>query len=151
MAQRTSIYTDNAFEQILDPVTVTADATSSEVDMKGYDEVTFLANIGESGDTLDASNYIELEVEESDTSGSGHTDVANDDLVNYVTGTNPGTFAKIDAAAEDDNPYMTGYRGNKRYLQVKVNLTGTHTNGTPISITAIKKAMIAPANAVTTQ
>lgn len=147
---RTSLYSDNAFTQVLDPATITSDTNCTSVDMKGYDELLFLVNIGESGDTLSGSVKIELEVEES-ADNSTFTDVADADLVNYVAGTNDGCFGVIDAAAEDDARYITGYRGDSRYVRVVLNLTGTHSNGTPISVTAIRRAAIRNENAVTTQ
>lgn len=147
---KTSLYTDNKFSQSLDPATITSDTNCTSVDMKGYDEVMFLVNIGESGDTLSASVKIELEVEESDDN-STFTDVADADLVNYVAGTNDGCFGVIDAAAEDDAIFITAYRGDARYVRVVLNLTGTHSNGTPISVTTIQRAALREANAVTTQ
>lgn len=123
------------FEQILDPAVVTADANCSSVDLKNYGVCRFLVAVGESGDTLSGTVYIELEVEESDDDSS-FTDVANAHLSASVTGANVGTFAKIDAPAEDDALYTVEYRGHKRYARVVVNVTGTHTNGTPIAVVA---------------
>lgn len=122
--------------QILDPATLTADANSSSVDSQGFRSLMLVANIGESGDTLSSSVKIELEVEES-SDNSTWTDVADADLIDAVSGTNDGTFALIDAPAEDDSVYKVGYIGDKRYVRVVVNLTGTHTNGTPVSVSAI--------------
>jgi hypothetical protein len=123
--------------QVVDPVVITADANGASVDMFGYDSVAFYALLGESGDTLSGSVYVELEVEES-TDDSTFTDVADADITNSVTGTNTGTFGKIDAAAEDDAVFMTQYRGTSRYVRPVINLTGTHTNGIPIGILAIR-------------
>lgn len=124
-------------DQVIDPVVITADANGASVDMKDYSHCAFYALIGESGDTLSGSVYIELEVEES-ADNSTFTDVADADLTNYVAGTNDGCFGLIDAAAEDDAVYMTQYRGNARYVRPVINVTGTHTNGTPIGILAVR-------------
>ena len=78
-----------------------------------------------------------MEVQESDDD-STYTAVADADLSDSVTGTNTGTFAVIDDAAEDDAVYSTKYIGNKRYVKVVANLTGTHTNGTPLGCVALK-------------
>lgn len=132
--------------QTMDSAAVTADADAAEVDMKGYNSVMFLVNVGATGDTLDGSNYIELEVLESDTSGSGYTAAADADVRDTVTGTNTGTFALINAGTEDDTLYKCQYTGSMRYPIVRVNVTGTHTNGTPIGIIAIQAgAQILPA------
>lgn len=143
------IYSDVKYQQILDPATVTADAESSTVDIDGYGSACFLVNVGESGDALSGSVKIELEVEESDDD-STWTDVADAHLTNYVDGTNDGTFGVIDDAAEDDARYICGYTGIKRYIRVIVNVTGTHSSGTPIAVTAVLGSpRVAPVNTAT--
>lgn len=122
--------------QSIDPVTLTADANGTGVDTRGFDSTTILFLVGESGDTLSGSVKIELEVEDS-PDDSVWTDVADTDLTIFVSGTNTGTVAVIDAAAEDDSIHSTGYLGDKRYVRPVVNVTGTHTNGTPIGAAVI--------------
>lgn len=131
-------------DQVIDPVVISADADGSSVDMRGYNSVAFFALIGESGDTLSGSVYIELEVEES-IDDSSFTDAPDEDVRGYVAGTNDGTFGLIDAAAEDDAVYSCQYTGGKRYVRPVINVTGTHTNGTPIGILAVRsKAQVLP-------
>ena len=113
----------------LDPLLRTADANGSSADLRGYEGAMVVAHVGAEGDTLSGSLYIEFEVEESDDD-SAWTDVANADLLGFVAGTNTGTFAKIDAAAEAPAIYRASYIGNKRYIRIVENVTGTHTNGT---------------------
>jgi hypothetical protein len=130
-------YTNVVHDQVVDPAVITSDTDGASVDLLGYDRVVFYALVGESGDSLSGALYTELEVEES-ADDSSFTDVADADLTVYVAGNNDGTFAKIDAAAEDDAVYMTEYRGSKRYVRPVINITGTHTNGTPIGIVALR-------------
>lgn len=129
---------DHEVTQVLDPAVITEDTNCASVDKTGYDFVTFLALIGESGDTLAADLCIELEVEDS-PDDSDFTDVDDAYLSTVVVGSseNDGTFAEINAAAEDDAVYKTTYRGSAKYVRPVVNVTGTHTNGTPIGIVAI--------------
>ena len=133
-------------QQLYDPVLVapTVDVNSASIDLKDKRSVMLLALIGESGDTLSGSVKIELELEDS-PDDSVWTDVVDADMRDPVTGTNTGTFAVIDAAAEDDAVYVAGYRGNKRYVRVVVNVTGTHTNGTPLGIVAVFEPLAQPA------
>ncbi|KKL92502.1 hypothetical protein LCGC14_1884040 [marine sediment metagenome] len=146
MAVTRDIYSNLNLTQLLDPVVVTADANSGSVDTRGYDSVMLLANIGLSGDVLSGAVFIELEVEDS-PDNSVWTDAADADLTNSVTGTNTGTFALIDAPAEDELRYIVGYKGDKRYVRVVVNVTGTHTNGTPMAVSAVQgHAHQAPVN-----
>lgn len=123
--------------QVMDPAVVTADVNCAGVDLQGYHSVMFTVNVGESGDTLSESVYIEAEVEESDDN-STFTDAADSDVLGAVDGTNDGCFMFVDAAAEDDAVFKCQYVGTKRYARVVINVTGTHTNGTPISVTAIR-------------
>lgn len=95
-----------------------------------------LVHVGNSGDTLSSSVYIEVEIEESDDN-STFTDVADADLDAYVNGTNDGCIAKIDAPTEDSLVLEVEYHGTKRYVRPVINVTGTHTNGTPISAVII--------------
>lgn len=147
---KTGIYSDYKFTQILDPAVTNADTNCTSIDMKGYSEVLFAVLVGESADTLNATNKIELEVEES-ADNSTFTDVADADLVKYVDGINDGCFALIDAATEDDAVYYTAYRGDSRYVRPVLNFSGTHSTGTPIGVIAIQKAEVKPENTVTTQ
>ncbi len=124
-------------EQVVDPAVITSDTDGSSVDLLGYNWVTFLALVGESGDTLSGSVKIELEVEDSDDD-STFADAADADVQGFVAGTNDGCFAVIDAAAEDDATYKCTYKGSSRYVRPVINVTGTHTNGTPIGIVAIR-------------
>ena len=123
--------------QIIDPVTVTADANSSSIDLAEFGIASIVTLVGESGDTLSGSVKIELEVQDS-PDDSVWTACADTDITDAVTGTNTGTYAVIDAAAEDDAVFSTQYIGDKRYVRTVVNVTGTHTNGTPIGAVAMK-------------
>ncbi len=115
----------------------TTDLTGSAVDTQDSIGVALVAHVGLSGDTLSGSVKLEFEVQHSDASGSGFAACADADIDAAVTGTNTGTFAVVDAAAEDELVYKCNYLGNKRYVKVIVNLTGTHTVGTPVAVTAI--------------
>ena len=122
---------------ILAPILKSADVNSSSVDLRGYAGCTFVAAVGAAGDTFGVCVYTELEVEES-ADNTNWTDVANADLSAYVTGTNTGTFAKIDANGKCGTYYAVAYRGTKRYARVVVNVTGTHSTGTSYAVLCIK-------------
>lgn len=113
---------------------LTADAQGAAFDCQDDLGMMIVANVGLSADTLSGSVKIELAVEESDDA-SIWTAVADADLTAAVAGgAQTGTFAVIDAAAEDEATYKVGYKGYKRYARAIVNLVGTHTNGTPVAI-----------------
>jgi len=134
------LVSNTAVELVQSPASaLTADTDGTSVDLKGFSGVMFVASVATSGDaaSLSTTNMIELEVEES-TDDSTFTDVADADLVGYVDGTNNGTWAVIDGAADDNTCYEVQYIGDQRYVRPVVNFSGQHTNGTTISIAAMK-------------
>ncbi len=143
MTQHTKMYNNNSILQVLKPAVINTDTLCTEIDMQGYQELLAIVNVGFSADTLNSTNKIYLELQHSDTSGSGYVAVPDAEIVNPITGATTGTFALIDDPAEDETVYFTAYKGSKRYLKVNVNFAGTHSTGTPIGITAIKGAAAA--------
>ena len=92
------------------PAVHSANNNGEEVDVRGADSVTFVASIGAiSGAAGDGS----IEIQESDTSGSGFTAVAAADLL----GTEPTALAA-------NTTYRIGYIGNKRYLRAVLDIGG---------------------------
>lgn len=124
-------------EQKLAPAVYTASETAiASFDVQDYGSLIFAAAVGASGDTLSGSVYAELELQHSDDD-SVFEACADEDLSAAVTGTNTGTFAKIDDPAEDELLYKVAYKGNKRYVRPVLRLTGTHTNGIPVAFLAV--------------
>jgi len=137
--------------QLLAAVAAGADVDSASVDMQGYDSLLLVANVGVEAVTISETDFIELGVEESDND-SDFTDVADADLHYYVASvTSPamtGVFASAVSPPDIPAVFITGYKGNKRYVRVRVEFSGTHSpDNTPISITAIQgNAMVKPVN-----
>lgn len=128
-----------SIEQIIDPVVGTVTILSTEVDLQKFGSASFLAAIGETGDTLSGSVMLECELQHTDTTGSGYVAVPDAEITNAVpSSTAVGTFGVIDAAADDDTLYETQYLGNKRFLKVNLRFTGTHTNGMPVAVISMK-------------
>jgi hypothetical protein len=127
------------FEVSLAPATRTSDANGASVDRLGYEgPVTFMAQLGVAGDTLSASVKIEAEVQHCDDN-STWVAAADADIETAVTGTNTGTFASVQASGNANQTYTGRYIGSKRYVRCVMNLTGTHTNGTPSAVLAAKE------------
>jgi len=128
--------------QALIPAVVTADANGSGIDRQGFEMVEHIVVMGNSGDTLSGSVLIELVLQDSpDNSVWSDVILAKQVLVGAdgisVAPSATGVFATIDAPAEDSRHFRIGYRGGERYTRIQVDLTGTHTNGTPISVIAV--------------
>jgi len=131
--------------QLLDPATLTADATdadttTSSIDLQNYDSAEIIVNVGESGDTLSGTVKWDFALYES-ADNTTFTAVADADLLtrgNSITTTTNGIFATVDATDEDDAVYKVGYVGSKRYVHVNIDPTGAHSNGTPLSVTGVR-------------
>lgn len=125
------LYHNVLVTQHLNPVTSTTTKTSTVIDLRGYNSAEVIFAIGLSGDTLSGSVFWTLKLQHSDDD-SIYTDVAVADL------NNTSATVVIDSSTEDETAYAFGYIGNKRYLKGVATPTGTHTNGTPIGIVALR-------------
>ncbi|MDX1974463.1 MAG: hypothetical protein SFT92_02180 [Rickettsiales bacterium] len=125
------LYHNIAVSQPLNPVVSSTTKTSSAIDLQGFESAVVLFSVGLSGDTLSGSVYWTLKLQHSDDN-STYTDIAaSDNSAGVAT-------VVIDAAAEDEVAVVFGYVGSKRYLKALATPTGTHTNGTPIGMIALR-------------
>lgn len=111
--------------------TLATDTNGTGVDLSGFDSAEVVVSVGAAAFTINGSNFLSLELEESDTLGSGYTDVAASDIDGGNGGAN-GQFALIDSSSEDDVVVHVGYTGSKKYIRVVANFTGTVTGGIPV-------------------
>jgi hypothetical protein len=120
------------------PVVTSTDKDGAAVDRQGFRSVEHIVHIGAPGDTFSGSVKFDFFIEESDN-GTDWTGVTAADSIlgQFTLGTN-GLFLTVDGNAKCSKLYRIGYRGNKRYSRVTMDKTGTHTNGTPLSMSAIK-------------
>lgn len=89
---------------------------SGVIDRRGYEAVEFVFNAGGSASVADTIVPV---VYESAATGSGFTSVANADLIGDETALTLTTAA--------GKAKGIGYRGNKRYLKLRVYGVGTAT------------------------
>lgn len=119
----------------------TAAGNGTGVDLQGYERATVLVDVGAEGDTLSASLYFEVSLEESDDN-STFTDVAQAGITDGTIAAG-GIFLKLDGTA-NGNPDTAGgvfrveYVGNSRYIRVVLAKTGTHSSGTPIGAMIVR-------------
>ncbi len=127
------IYHNILVTQHLSPVVSSATKTSTTIDLQGYNGADVIFSIGQSGDTLSGSVYWTLKLQHSDDD-STYTDTVAADL-------NSSSLAVIvNSSSLDRTSYGFGYQGVKRYLKAVATPTGTHTNGTPIGVLALRGA-----------
>ena len=120
--------------QSIAPVVADADVNGASIDTQGFEAVAIVVDSGIEGITLSASNKIEFELEHSDD-GSTFVDASSAD-VNGTLGAN-GLFLPLDDNAESPQISEIEYVGDKRYVRVVANFSGTHGTGTPISASVI--------------
>ena len=120
-------------------VVITADANGASVDLRGYDGCAFVALLGIEGDTLSGSVKLDLEMEDS-ADDSTFANCAVADVLDKAGAVSTGAalWGTIDANAEIPNHFIGIYIGTARYVRPVVNVTGSHSNGTPIAILAIR-------------
>jgi len=136
MASR-DIYTNVDAVTDVSAAVITSDTTATTVDMRGYESVVFVIDVGTAGDTLSATTKFDFKLTES-SDDSTFTAVSDaNDVIGATPDTN-GTVLTVDADGEAGTVYQRGYVGGERYLKLNIDVTGTHSNGTPISIVAIK-------------
>lgn len=95
----------------------TASRTGEVIDVRGFDEATFVVQVG-TVTTADATNKFAVSLYHGDlASGTDGTTVSSGDLV--------GAAFDIDASGDADKTGAFGYLGNKRYVKVMVVESGT--------------------------
>ncbi len=141
-------YYNAAYVPLLPPLVRTASAVSASFDVQNYDAVAFLLNVGVVGDTWSGTNRVEATLQESDDNSTWNA-VADSDMLKVVTGGQAtGTFMLFNANAQAGQIYITGYRGNKRYVRVALTNFGTTSVGTAMDVIAVGgRPRTAPVNA----
>jgi hypothetical protein len=136
------IFNSIKIENVVIAQVLTASATPTVIDMSDASSVDFLVNMGNSGDTLSGSVYWTIKLQES-SDNSTFTDVTDSEsLLIAIDGEKQdgATSIVVDAPTEDQKNFEISYKvpGNKQYLKLLIDPTGTHSNGTPVSAVAIK-------------
>lgn len=125
------IYHNLLVSQHLSPVVSTTTKTSTTIDLQGYNGASVIFALGLSADTLSGSVYWTLKLQHSDDD-SVYTDLAATDINSSLL------TIIVDSSTKDRTSYNFGYQGAKRYLKAVATPTGTHTNGTPIAMLAVR-------------
>lgn len=110
--------------QCLNPAVRSTTATGGTVDLQGYESAEMIIAAGAWTDGVHT-----MSAEESDDD-STFTAVVAGDLI--------GAMPVIDGAADDDQAYRVGYRGEKRYIRPKVTVTGSPATGVLIGVVVVR-------------
>lgn len=125
------IYGNILVTQISNPATSNTTRTSSAVDLQGFNSLSMLVSLGQSGDTLSGSVYWTIKITHSNDD-STYTDAAAADI------SAGAASVVVNATTLDKTTYGFGYIGSKRYVKAVATPTGTHTNGTPMAMLALR-------------
>lgn len=113
-----------------------ADTTPPAIDLQGYNKAEIVLAIGVGGITFDATNKIEFVLSHSDDDTT-YTPVTDDDVLG-VSGISNGIIKALTSAHAAAAAYRYGYIGNKRYLKLLPDFSGSHASPTPIAACVIK-------------
>lgn len=136
------IFNSIKIENVVIAQVLTASATPTVIDMSDASSVDFLVNMGNSADTLSGSVFWTIKLQDS-SDNSAFADVTDSEsLLIAINGVKQdgATSIVVDAPTEDQKNFEISYKvpGNKQYLKLLIDATGTHSNGTPVSAVAIK-------------
>tara|TARA_R100000329_G_scaffold135938_1_gene116456 strand:+ start:685 stop:1116 length:432 start_codon:yes stop_codon:yes gene_type:complete len=118
------------------PAVVTADANGTGVDLQGFESAMVVVNTGAEGDTLSGSVKFDFILEDSDDD-STYTAVTSSTSVTEGSVDSSGIFLTLDANGETPQISQIGYIGGKRYIRCKIDVTGSHSNGTPMGAVVV--------------
>lgn len=125
-------------KSLIAPAVLAADNTPVAVDLLGFDAAEIILSIAAGGITFSGTNKIEFVLTHSDDD-STYTNVTDADMLG-VSGISSGIIKSLTAAHASANAYRFGYKGNKRYLKLLADFSGTHGTGTGIAATVVRGA-----------
>jgi hypothetical protein len=121
--------------QVVGPETLSADNTPIAIDRLGYETLMFAFGVGIGGITFTGTNKIEFVMTHSDDNVT--YDAVTDDDVQGVTGTTGGIVKSLKTAHAAADITKVGYVGDRRYVKILADFSGTHGTGTPVSVAAV--------------
>jgi hypothetical protein len=126
---------------MLGPASLSADNAPAAFDIQGFRGAALAIAVGIGGITFDGTNKIEFKLSHGDTSTVGsHVAVTDADVdILLPTGAKGavgagGIVRSLVAAHAAPTVTKVGYRGNKRYLSLLADFSGTHGSPTPIAV-----------------
>ena len=116
------INNDVASAQALLPQVLTATATGTTVDMLGYNGCLFVVNVGT---VTDGTFAFSIEHSDDDNTYASAS--------SYLSGSFTNATSSADEVVQE-----VAYTGSKRYVHLKVTVTGSPGTGGPIGAVAIR-------------
>lgn len=137
------MHTNTTLKTLIGAATLSADNTPPACDLLNQRRVEIVLGIGAGGITFDGTNKIEFKLTHSDDN-STYVNVTDADMLG-VSGISNGIIKALTAAHAAAAFYRYGYIGDKRYLKLLADFSGTHGTGTPIAAVAVCEPKVKPA------
>lgn len=119
------------------PAALDADNTPPAVDLAGFESADILIHVGVGGITFSGTNKVEFKLTHSDDD-STYEAVTVDDVIGIDSVGTGGIIHSLVAAHAAATVTRVGYVGNRRYLKLLADFSGTHGAATPMSAVVVK-------------
>lgn len=131
------IISNIAVVEAIPPAAYAADNTPAAIDIKGFNSAMLAIHVGVGGITFSGTNKVEFKLTHSDDD-STYAAVTIDDVQGVDSVGTGGIVHSLVAAHAAPTITRVGYVGNKRYLKLLADFSGTHGTATPLSATVVK-------------
>jgi len=125
------LYSNLKIVEAIPPAALGADNTPAAIDRLGFESAALAIHIGVGGITFSGTNKVEYVLTHSDDDTT-YINVVDGDMIG-VTGITNGIIKSLIAAHGSPTVSKYGYIGNKRYLKLLADFSGTHGTPTPMS------------------
>ncbi|CAA0095093.1 Uncharacterised protein [Starkeya nomas] len=130
------IISNTAVASVIAPAAYDADNTPAAIDLKGFDSAMLAIHVGAGGISFNGTNKVEFKLSHSDDDAT--YEPVTDADVQGVAGVTSGIVLALKAAHPDPSVTRVGYVGNRRFIKLLADFSGTHGTATPLAATVIK-------------
>lgn len=133
------LHSDTSAAVLIAAAALDADNTPPAVDLQGFYGCEIVLAVGVGGITFTGTNKVEFVLTHSDDN-STYTNCDSDDVLG-VTIASGGIIKSLTAAHASAAVYRFGYIGQKRYIKLLADFSGTHAAATPMAAVAMRGAV----------
>ncbi|MBB4287504.1 hypothetical protein [Roseospira goensis] len=131
------LHNNVAVVEVLPPAAMSADNVPAALDLAGFRSAVLLLHVGIGGITFTGSNKIEFKLTHSDDDAT-YEAVTADDLDGVDSVGTGGIVLSLTEEHAAASLTKIGYVGERRYLKLLADFSGTHGTGTPIAAVLVK-------------
>lgn len=124
---------------------LSADNTPAAIDLQNYRGAEILIGVGIGGITFSGTNKVEFKLTHADDKADGtapdngdYTAVALKDVLGVASVGAGGIVKSLVAEHAAAAIYRVGYVGNKRWIKVLADFSGTHGAATPMGVFVLR-------------